>query len=401
MEWFWIAVGLGVVAFFAAGCACCGCNPIIADDFDRSNSTNLGADWTEQAGNWEINGSALRTTAANAVALHNTPITASNYAVEVEWSSGSTTSGARIYLWQDASNYIACEWTKTQSSGLGVTRYGEITIYQKTGGGAEVELCQVCPVTTTTFLRVYVNQDDGVIIASCSSVRLALPYFLNAPNPGIGSNSAAIAFVSPPDNVIGLGTTTNSSGMNFDNFAVYEESSSCAQASVCCGTAGQYPPETVTVVVDGMSSDGTAYCASCGSLDGTYTLTLQGYLPCGCVWKLEEAYPGDFGVCEVALLILQEWTNTSGDKVQTLYFKRRRISDSHNNNLVCDTGVGTPDTQAARFDLNSDVSLCSGEGEFVLDEVDAFLNTYGRCRNPVAELCRTAGWSATATVTIP
>ena len=59
MEWFWIVVGLVFVAFMmAVACACCCVD--LEDTFNRSNSTNIGPDWTEEAGSWEINGNSLR-----------------------------------------------------------------------------------------------------------------------------------------------------------------------------------------------------------------------------------------------------------------------------------------------------------------------------------------------------
>jgi len=44
------------------GCGCCGC-PVFSDAFDREDDTDLGSDWTEEAGSWEIASNKLQLTA--------------------------------------------------------------------------------------------------------------------------------------------------------------------------------------------------------------------------------------------------------------------------------------------------------------------------------------------------
>ena len=68
----------------------------ISDDFNRADSTNLGANWTEDNGNWAITSNTLRsTTVAGAYhkCRHNTALDSANYDVEIDGRSGESTAG--------------------------------------------------------------------------------------------------------------------------------------------------------------------------------------------------------------------------------------------------------------------------------------------------------------------
>jgi hypothetical protein len=51
------------------GCTCCGDCTILEDDFDRADSTNLGADWEERVGDWSISGNAAVCASANSLMI--------------------------------------------------------------------------------------------------------------------------------------------------------------------------------------------------------------------------------------------------------------------------------------------------------------------------------------------
>jgi hypothetical protein len=78
---------------------------VLADNFDRTNSTNLGSDWTEAAGDWSISSNALL--ASNSADAHMLATTADHNAdcyAEIAVSNYSAVVGI-LLRYQDSSNY--------------------------------------------------------------------------------------------------------------------------------------------------------------------------------------------------------------------------------------------------------------------------------------------------------
>jgi len=68
----------------------------ISDDFNRADSTSLGANWTEDSGDWAITSNTLRQTSSGNVyrkCRHNTALDSANYDVEVDGRSGGSAIG--------------------------------------------------------------------------------------------------------------------------------------------------------------------------------------------------------------------------------------------------------------------------------------------------------------------
>lgn len=288
MEWFWIVVGLGVMAFFAAGCACCGCT-IASDDFNRSDSASIGSDWTEDSGTWEIYSNYLRLTSASGVVTYNTAIIDDDIYIQHSCSqplaspSSNNMSGTfRIYLKTDANNYVVGELSRVSGR-----QDAWVRVYQCIAG-TETKISEVVTafVNNVTALRLCVDQTEQVVVFQIS--------------PGSSTSVQAVARCS---GTFGDTVTLEASGLvdyyRVDSFVVGRLSDVCENCEACCDAA-PYPPEEVQVEVSGLTGD-AANCTDCSLLDGTYTLTYQGrgfgsYASTpieGCVWKVDiDSYCG-------------------------------------------------------------------------------------------------------------
>lgn len=93
------------------------------DDFARADSTDLGCDWEEEAGDWEIASEILSTSDAAAAVLfqHAHPENTSHVKASVQLRLGSSGDVARIYAdWQNDENHHYAELEA--GSGCGILR---------------------------------------------------------------------------------------------------------------------------------------------------------------------------------------------------------------------------------------------------------------------------------------
>jgi len=66
---------------------------LLTDDFNRADSTSLGANWLELVGDWSISGNQLAAVTADThVVLYNSPLETPNHYVELTLSVATSTS---------------------------------------------------------------------------------------------------------------------------------------------------------------------------------------------------------------------------------------------------------------------------------------------------------------------
>jgi len=87
----------------AGGCNCCEVDPphpqlctILDDDFDRPDSTDIGSDWSEVDGDWEISNETLTVPSTNALVTPTTSNSGANNVVHVH-VQGNDGDIARVY----------------------------------------------------------------------------------------------------------------------------------------------------------------------------------------------------------------------------------------------------------------------------------------------------------------
>jgi hypothetical protein len=307
---FWIALGVIVFAFLMGGawCACCGC-AIIQDDFTRSNSTDMGDDWTEESGDWQISTNRASTTDSNAILVHGTAITEDQFVVQIHLSSSSGSPSARIYVREDDDNYVCGEYQFQSGINLWILK-----IIERVGGGAESELMRVngLPISSgAPYLRLYIDKINGAIVFTQYQSDLDTTPVI----PSTSNRGAAIIYKSVAGTEIAIGTGTLTGGITayLDQFRVHPKTVSCGEQIYCCTSQGDYPPEEIQVEIADLDGDfGGGTCVECEDFDGTYTLTLRGRYGVwssvnldGCVWAYQ--LPGT--TCSVNWIAASESTD--------------------------------------------------------------------------------------------
>lgn len=269
-------------------CPACGCDTN-ADTFTRSNSANINTSspygWTVDNGSFSIASNKLATSSTMAAAKFGAPRPNYDMSIQVDITLPADGDTARVLLnYIDKDNYWAAEFVASASGALPVNRLRILTRV----AGVETVI--------TDQLQNWGNTNTGMTVCF-NSVTNRLT--VSPPSP---SHFATAIMPTPTSLYVGLGTgATLSAGMTFDNFSVTQTSAGCSPCPTCCtGTI----PNQVRVTLAGLSSGGASTCGSCGSLNGTYVLTLigrpspwspvQGY----CVWCY--AFPSP--VCGYAFL---------------------------------------------------------------------------------------------------
>lgn len=264
--WYMLAFApmLFMPVFGTTGCV------TFSDTFTRSNSTNIGSDWTEVTGDWSIASNALSISSTGAVVKCNTNAPGNNnYQIKVT-PGGTTGDKIRVLLnYTDSSNYHCVE----------VEVGSKVRIIEKVMGAE------------TTLVEVYNNASDTLFVCLDSDNRIRAMMGTAA-----HGDLLAIAEISPTSPTVGLGTGgTVSSSVTFDNFSLETPGVDTCDACKFCSNC----PDTVSFEMQ-VQLSGMGTCGGCSDGDGTYVCTLIGsnapFLASAggagsCVWLHELASP--------------------------------------------------------------------------------------------------------------
>lgn len=245
-------------------CCCSNCT-YFSDNFDRADSSNLGSDWTEVAGGWEIVSNTL-VTSDNAAVLVGTveqPLAEPNTLVTVTATVSTNGCPVRIILdYQDSSNY----WFAEVLAGTGAY----IRIYRRSGGSnTQVASKSITQATGSFTFAASIKTSDRIAAS-------------------IGSNVISFggSFTSPK---WGLGTGTIAAQVQFSNLSVSETNETNCPGVLGITSCSYCSPNntaayTYKIVLAGITNGG---CSSCSSLNGTYYCTpaTPGVGVQACVWR--------------------------------------------------------------------------------------------------------------------
>ncbi len=157
---------------------------VLMDDFNRADSTSIGAAWQEVAGDWSINANALRPSVGvgNHV-KHLTPLTSNDQYAQFYTTTGNGAPGL-ILRYTDANNHL-----------FGLVGTGACQIHKMAGGVATL-LAQLTPAPTFpltlrfeaegTALRLYSN---GSLVLSTTDATVPAAYYVGLRN-GAGGTPA-------------------------------------------------------------------------------------------------------------------------------------------------------------------------------------------------------------------
>jgi len=249
---------------FALNPGCC-CEPgetctIYSDLFERSDSSSLGADWTEVVSDLEISsGAVIRTGGTNPFAISTT--THSSHEMRIDMTVEATTSGSKFRIimgYVDTNNYYFAELT------IG----SNIVLYRRSGG------------TNTSIGSLSIFSATGSPFTWWACMRGS--FF----SSGIGDiTDPATAVHSTTSGSSGFGWGSTTSGMQVHSITSSILSPSCAycygwSCDGVCDPSFEVPTQlrvTISGMANGDGSGGTP-CTSCASVEGEYILTATG--PC-------------------------------------------------------------------------------------------------------------------------
>ncbi len=230
--------------------SCCGISCIyFEDNFDRSDDTDLGSDWTEVAGAWEIASNVLSTASDDAICKCETDGTL-DYVVRAALKGGSTSDEFRvIFDYDDDANYKYARITRPTES---TTRAFFVSVVTGTHTVAATSTAWTHNLgTTTLYVQICVGSDDARI-----STGVTADFANVRPRLGVFSFSTS-------SGTCGVGTGTNGvTAVTFDQFSIQRALSSpphdeCPECECeCSGT----PPLELEVIISGITG-------SCGATD--------------------------------------------------------------------------------------------------------------------------------------
>lgn len=240
---------------------------IFSDAFNRSNSSTIGSDWTEESGDWSISSNALVVTGAGLM-LNSATNAGDNFIVSVDIRQSQSGGNAAVAIGaSDANNFFLVEFNFGGSSNISLWDYA---------GGTPTFLRQqsvTLAINTTYSVSICSDEDGNIAISVGGTLRMTR---LLATLPGTKA---------------GLKAFSTSGTATFDNF-VYAQSYSGTYLT--CDACPEWPglscadecnldeASDLDLVVDfgagGLTDDP---CSKCDQVVGELTLGRTGIGECG------------------------------------------------------------------------------------------------------------------------
>lgn len=257
---------LGISWCFGKKCTCGGGVPpvnctIFSDDFDRSDSTNLGSNWTETSGDSTIDSGTLKFTTTNAKATCNTNSPAADRVLNVKAAASTANNIGYVYVdtWK-----IEIRFSTTA---------GRVRIINPSGSSVASSPTNL-NIALNTLLQVRVCYGDGVLRADISTVT--------------NSCISYPASISGLSNGLGTGGTVSGS-VWFDDFELKLRDDDCECAigpcnydSTCSACIDGIYPQNYTLIYSGIANMGSNTC--CTNLNGAYIVPMLGT---GCAGEID------------------------------------------------------------------------------------------------------------------
>lgn len=304
---------------WSPNCCCEGAPcPTYADGFDRADSTDLGPDWDEESGDWEIKSFQLYEPGTpGAIAVYGNPVRTNYMAANIRLMNEALGGTYHLYIaWADASNHIRATYyrwpydagTNPGSDWATLSLYGVVAGVQTLLDTLDFQLSQPS-LTPRGFAAC---QDYQIVQASVEDNVLCHVF----------SDPVAIE-----DGYYGAVGHSNQDPTYFDDWSLLESTSEeYDDCPPCweCGCGGKLPPRKLVATYYGEGAcdtlsgitcdldlapcgadalaryDGTINCGSC--IDGVImSLRCGGLDEDATAWRLtldENYVPGGLGCAE-------------------------------------------------------------------------------------------------------
>jgi len=263
-------------------CCVTGC-PITSDDFNRADSTTIGAQWTEHVGDWFIVSNKLTISEVGLIRNHAlSPYPGNNQVVSAKLYNMGTGTKHRIIVQCDISgtDYYYAEWEYVDASTM------NFTLGSSSGG--VLKTLVGTPIIEGTIATASMT-DGGILCMSDISSRITV-----CTETKLGEYTGLAAGSSP--------------GATFDDYAFtahYADNSNCPSCD--CGCDGYCLEDNLLATFEELNE--------CPNLDGLeIELTNTGPIKFGSDWYqgLVELCPGGVGGSELIELHLACTGTNSG-----------------------------------------------------------------------------------------
>jgi hypothetical protein len=257
-----------------------------SDDFTRGDSSSLGSDWTETAGDWEISSNTLITGDDDAICLCNTdhPDGSQPLICIVKMVHGKDNDNLQMILgYEDASNYT---YVNAQRLNGDLIR---LRIYEKTAGSDSQE-------DTADFSH---TEGDPLWVKACWT---GAAVQVETSTDGSTYTARVSAGITSTDTTCGVGTgSIGNIDAVFDDFSLSrheQHTAGCEGCSLDCARCSDAEPYQFQVVISGLAAGD----ADCTSVNGTWVLDQVS----GCEWQsARQAYSLDGGCSGNMFMILR------------------------------------------------------------------------------------------------
>lgn len=254
---------------FSPGCCCDAACAVLTDDFHRADSTSLGADWSEVAGDWSVASNRLtvsggsrwlRTTAAAGTDTHGygtVQAVCRSSAAGDQLRVGFGDSGASTPAVYAELTVGGAGTAKLRIKDSGGTTLGECDVTAAINVDHTVKLC-------VQFSDVPAPDEDYFAAAWLNGVRLLAAY-------------VSINFVASSYGWLGTGTITGTpvfDDFEFNTLAGRVYNTDCPTCLHCCWPHTDEMPDQIQVDIAGATGGGFGECSGgeCTALNGTYVL---------------------------------------------------------------------------------------------------------------------------------
>lgn len=326
------------------------------DEFTRADATNLGCEWDEAAGNWDVFSNTLRCQSSNGCALNLAAPRTSEHSVACRITSVSTGDELRLIIKAlDEDNYLFGQITfgatnSTLSIGSRIGGVETITISMTLSGYASTtpnKGMRLCYYGNTLFAHA---ENLAIVIGTKYST--------------VGT--LAEPFAAPGD-LVGVGTGTIGSSIRIDDFETFNylvPGSSCVVCDNKCTICDKrYQPYREYVVDLGVFGATDVDCSGgCAGIGGEYTLISTqnagascgfSYLECGLCVIPSLGSPTKYMVLSITLAFISTGTGQNYAQVSV------RFSQSLSPTAPCAT-VGTDPPAAFAVYRSAQLTNSSG-----------------------------------------
>lgn len=235
-------------------CGCCESCDIFSDDFNRADSSDLGADWDEVSGSWSITSNTLRTSSTNAVAVSSASTGTSTLYLKALVKGDTSSDCVRlVFAYENSSNYWFAELFLGAAKAV---RIGQVV------AGFPTILQSTSPITTSlnTFYRFSV-------CVSQTNIVHAVVY--DSSGSGFIGQVQHASSTSLPVGLVGVGTGSPVNNVEFDDFELRVVSEDCEQCTgyctACVDPIGMPPAWDITMPSLPSGGCNTAQCTAVGA----------------------------------------------------------------------------------------------------------------------------------------